>query len=88
MRPILMLAIAAATAVCATAVPGRAQTQSWSPWCAVYYGGDIEHKSCGYASYAQCMNAVRGGNETCFENIWHPRPAQASRSEANRPHKR
>ena len=64
MRPVLMCAIAAALPV--TAAARHAQTDMsripWYPWCAISYGANTEHRSCGFVSYEQCMNAVRPKN--------------------------
>src|SRR5262249_32005022 len=90
MRPVLTFAIAAA--IHATASASHAQTDmsrvTWYPWCGISCGANTEHRSCGFVSYEQCMNAVRPKNDMCFENIWGPGPAEARRSDESRRRKR
>jgi hypothetical protein len=85
MRAILTIAAVAATL--ATMSTAKAQTNMntipYYPWCAVETGNREGHegRSCGFTSYAQCQNYVRGQNGICFENIWGPKPANAVRSD-------
>jgi Protein of unknown function (DUF3551) len=62
----------------------------WYPWCAI--DGDNrsggQRRSCGFVSYEQCRNAVRGGTDICAENIWGGPPAQVSRPDEARPRRR
>ena len=86
------LAIAAVAATLATTATSKAQTNPipYYPWCAVETGHreGSEPRNCGFTSYAQCMNSVRGQTGICFENIWGPRPASIARSDERPARKR
>ena len=60
-----LLAIAALAATLATTSASQAQTDApaYYPWCALdTVASDVVRRSCGFTSYAQCMNSVRGQN--------------------------
>jgi Protein of unknown function (DUF3551) len=88
----LMVAALAVTAT--TASIAQAQTDMsripFYPWCAVE--GDIfnggESRSCGFISYAQCMESVRGQTGMCFENVWGASRPSVVPSEETRPRRR
>ena len=71
MRALMVAALAAAAATTSTA---QAQTDMsripFYPWCAIdeTFGG--QSRNCGFVSYAQCMEYVRGQTGICFENVW------------------
>jgi hypothetical protein len=77
---VLMLAALAATAL--SAPVAEAQTYAspvpFYPWCALSWGKRTEHRNCGFVSFAQCMNYVRGGDGMCFENVWDGTRASAT----------
>jgi hypothetical protein len=88
----LMVAALAATA--STASMAQAQTDMsripFYPWCAVdgeTFGGS-QSRNCGFVSYAQCMNYVRGQTGICFENVWGATPTTGVRSDQNLQRKR
>jgi hypothetical protein len=70
------LMVAALIAVAVTmASTAQAQTDMsripFYPWCSLSNEQfDGESRNCGFVSYEQCMNAVRGQTGMCFENIW------------------
>jgi len=90
--PRLVIALILGVSAFGTQAPAQPDLSlaPWYPWCAL--DGDNrsggQRRSCGFVSYEQCMNAVRGGSDMCFENIWGPRPAQAYRFDEARPRKR
>ena len=46
------------------------------PWCSVGPASqDREYRNCGFTSYAQCRESVRGQTGLCVENTWQTRPA-------------
>ena len=70
-----LLTMAAVAAMLVTASTSKAQNPiPYYPWCAVDDGGghnsSTQHRNCGFTSYAQCMNYVRGQTGICFENVW------------------
>jgi hypothetical protein len=82
-----LLAIAALAATLATTSASKAQTDSpaYYPWCALdTVASDVVRRSCGFTSYAQCLNSVRGQNGICFENIWPGKPASVSEAKPAR----
>jgi hypothetical protein len=91
MRGLILVALA--VAAMATVWPAQATAGMsgipFYPWCALSPGGKSgEHRSCGYVSYAQCMESVRGQTGICFENIWGASRASVVESEDRRPRKR
>ncbi len=71
--PLLVLAILLA----AVAFAPRAQAQSNYPWCA-YYGSGFSGTNCGFTSFEQCLENVRGIGGFCQKNDWY-RPSAAAR---------
>jgi hypothetical protein len=69
-RPISALLIAVAAAVVGgSATPASAIEY---PWCAQYVGGAAGGgRNCGYVSYAQCMETVRGMGGFCEHNLFY-----------------
>jgi hypothetical protein len=58
------------------AIPPRAQAQSNYPWCSIYGGGFDGAVNCGFVSFEQCMENVRGIGGFCQQNNWyHPTAA-------------
>jgi len=81
MRRLMLAALAVAAITTSTA---RAQTDMgqipFYPWCGVTWDSNGEHRSCGFVSYAQCMDYAHGLGGMCFENVWgasRPSPAPA-----------
>jgi hypothetical protein len=92
MRTLMIAALIAAAVM--TASTAQAQTGMsripYYPWCAVtgehFEGG--EGRSCGFVSYEQCMDSVRGQTGMCFENIWGASRPSAAPAEKKQPRKR
>jgi hypothetical protein len=64
------------------ALPLPAQAQNY-PWCAQYSGGRGGAMNCGFVSFDQCMDTVRGIGGFCIRNDWYqpppgPRPRRRS----------
>jgi hypothetical protein len=57
------------------AIAPRAQAQNNYPWCSIYSGFDGS-TNCGFVSFEQCMENVRGIGGFCQQNNWyHPTAA-------------
>ena len=52
----------------------HADAQSNYPWCAVY-GNGFGGTNCGFVSFNQCMDTVRGIGGFCQLNNWYQPPA-------------
>ena len=68
------IATLAAIAMAAAATSARAQNY---PWCALY-GTPYSDTACGFVSYEQCMENVRGIGGFCQRNDWYRPPAGAT----------
>ena len=55
----------------------EAETQNY-PWCSIYSGDMSGAKNCGFVSFAQCMDNVRGIGGFCERNDWYRPPAGAT----------
>jgi hypothetical protein len=84
----ILVTIVATAATLAAMSTSRAQTTTsaplYYPWCAVETAADVVRRSCGFTSYVQCMESVRGQAGMCFENIWSPRPVAVSEPPSRR----
>jgi hypothetical protein len=67
MRCIALIGIAAIASLLALATPARAEIEY--PRCAQYGGGD---DNCGFVSYEQCMETIRGMGGSCEPNLFYP----------------
>jgi hypothetical protein len=68
--PIALAALAMATVV----QPAAAIEY---PWCAQYSGEDGDGgRNCGFVSYEQCMQTVRGMGGFCAANLFYPSAAE------------
>jgi hypothetical protein len=63
----------------------RAQAQNY-PWCAIYNKG-ANDMSCGFDSFDQCMDSVRGVGGFCMANNTYVPPAAALRPHRRARHK-
>jgi hypothetical protein len=70
----MLLALTALIAFGAALVgdPRASAARPWRPWCAMYATNNIGSE-CLFASWAQCMETVRGIGGTCVQN-WTPPP--------------
>jgi hypothetical protein len=66
-------------------IPSHAQAQSNYPWCSVYSGGFDGASNCGFVSFEQCMENVRGIGGFCQQNNWY-HPAAAAPQYSGRMH--
>jgi hypothetical protein len=82
--PIVTASLATAWfALAGLAAPAMAQTNY--PWCSNFADG-FGGTNCGFVSYEQCMNTVRGSGGFCNQNdMYHPQSAGAAA--AHKPHK-
>jgi len=48
------------------------------PWCAQYSGGDDGggSRNCGFSTWEQCMETVRGAGGFCERNLFYEGPAE------------
>jgi len=81
----IALAALAALAMAALVQPAAAIEY---PWCAQYSGEDGDGgRNCGFVSYEQCMETVRGMGGFCAPNLFYPsaaeRPAKPKRKPRN-----
>jgi hypothetical protein len=81
----IALAAFAALAVAAFAQPAAAIEY---PWCAQYNGEDGDGgRNCGFVSFEQCMQTVRGMGGFCAPNLFYPsateRPVKPKRKPRN-----
>ena len=84
MRYIAAIGIAAIASLLALATPVRAEIEY--PWCA-QYGGRDGGRNCGFVSYEQCMETVRGMGGFCEQNLFYPGSASdTSKSKRKRQH--
>ena len=51
-----------------------AQAQNY-PWCAVY--GGFGSRNCGFTTFDQCMQSVRGAGGNCMQNTQYQGPTAA-----------
>jgi hypothetical protein len=61
----MLLAVAAATAITASAVPAAAQQRPSYQWCAQYDEGGT---NCGFITLSQCNGALSGNGGFCERN--------------------
>jgi hypothetical protein len=56
------------------------------PWCVQYGGGHqgFNATSCGFVSYAQCMQTASGMRAMCVENPAYPGPSERLRKSHHR----
>ncbi len=60
--------------VAAAAMSTRAQAQNY-PWCAQYSGGGMGGAmNCGFTTFQQCLDTVRGIGGFCERNDWYRPP--------------
>lgn len=73
--------IAAAVLALGVAIgaPTLAQAQTY-PWCAVYSGSMGGSSNCGFSTFQQCLNTVRGIGGFCQRNNWYQAPTPTRRS--------
>jgi len=80
---LFILAVLGAT----VAFGGRADAQNY-PWCADYTGDFGDVTNCGFVSFDQCMDTVRGMGGFCVVNNRYQPPAAPAPAHrrARKPH--
>jgi hypothetical protein len=73
-----LLLFAAALLAAMTAIGTSAQAQNY-PWCAQYGRGMGGAMNCGFVSFAQCMDTVRGMGGFCIANNTYEPPHASHR---------
>jgi len=71
----LALAAAVTLAAITAFLPAleKPATAAEYPWCAQYTGDDGDGgRNCGFVSYEQCMQTVRGMGGFCEQNLFYP----------------
>jgi hypothetical protein len=63
--------------VAAIAIAPRAQAQSNYPWCSIY-GSGFSGTNCGFTTFEQCLENVRGIGGFCQQNDWYHSSAAAA----------
>lgn len=63
----------------------RAQAQNY-PWCAQYSGNMGGSMNCGFVSFDQCMETVRGMGGFCIVNNTYQPPARATPTQRQKHH--
>jgi hypothetical protein len=81
-------ALFAIVAISAMATLARPAAAIEYPWCAQYGGTDGDGgRNCGFVSYEQCMETVRGMGGFCERNLFSTgpteRPAKPTRKRRN-----
>jgi len=59
-----------------------AQAQNY-PWCAIY--GGFGSRNCGFSSFDQCMQSVRGAGGNCMQNTEYHGSTATPTSQAAKP---
>ncbi len=78
-----LLLASGCVAVVAVGLSLPAQAQNY-PWCAIY-GGDMgDSQNCGFISFEQCMETVRGIGGFCDRNTQYIPPPGVSGRRARR----
>ncbi len=61
----------------------QAQAQNY-PWCATYTGSMGGSQNCGFTSFEQCMDTVRGMGGFCDRNTQYVAPGAGTGSNVRR----
>jgi Protein of unknown function (DUF3551) len=70
-----------ATAIIAFSLPAQAQNY---PWCAHYGNGFGGAMNCGFTTFEQCLETVRGIGGFCEKNDWYHPPTGPHRPQRAR----
>ena len=82
-RPGSLLFALGALALVMAALPQPAAAIEY-PWCASYGGRGGSVRNCGFVSYAQCMQTIRGMGGFCEPNLFYSGPAERPARRARR----
>jgi hypothetical protein len=55
--------------------PSASQAESY-PWCAQYSGMGGGGRNCGFVTYEQCMETIRGMGGFCEQNLFYTGPTE------------
>ena len=55
-------------------------------WCAAYGGGRGGGRNCGFVSFEQCMETIRGMGGFCEQNLFYTGPAERPVKRARKRH--
>jgi len=69
-------ALFAAVAIAAMAALARPAAAIEYPWCAQYGGNDDGGRNCGFVSFEQCMETIRGMGGFCERNLFYTGPTE------------
>ena len=72
----LSLSVLVALASCDLFAPAPANAEPYK-WCAQYSGGRSGGgRNCGFVSYEQCMQTIRGMGGFCEQNLFYTGPEE------------
>ncbi len=78
-----LYALASCALVALATFGNRAEAQNY-PWCATYSMGTGGSQNCGFSSFEQCMDNVRGIGRFCDRNTQYVPPAGVSSGQTRR----
>ncbi len=78
-----LCAVAFGVVAAIAAFDDRAEAQNY-PWCATYSMGTGGSQNCGFTTFEQCLDNVRGIGGFCDRNTQYVPPAGASSGQAQR----
>lgn len=82
----LSLTLFAVVAVAMLAASPRSAAAIEYPWCAQYSGGDDGGgRNCGFVSFEQCMDTIRGVGGFCERNLFYEGPAERPGKPSHKP---
>ena len=85
MRRIVIVTIVAAGGAL-TPIPGPQPSAAIIyPWCAQYGGRMGGAANCGFTTFEQCLDALRGNGGACVQNPWYEPPPAGERRRLRRP---
>jgi hypothetical protein len=80
----IVIGIAAIASLPVLATAARAEIEY--PWCAQYSGADGDGgRNCGFVSYEQCMETIRGMGGSCEPNLFYPGSASDTSQSKRKP---
>jgi hypothetical protein len=69
-----LIAVTLIAGAAALAAPSPVNAEVFYPWCAHYSGWDGDMgTNCGFVTWNQCMDTIRGVGGICYENPAYPR---------------
>ncbi len=83
LRSVLFVLSAVSALTLLMPAAGRADPYSW---CAVYGSGRDGGRNCGFVSFEQCMQTIRGMGGFCERNAFYTGPEERPVRRGRRPH--